>query len=353
MLDPEQLVDELGVSRTVVREALRVLTAKGLVAARPKVGTYVRDRADWRTLDPDMLRWRYETATDFAFLDSLAEVRRIIEPAGAELAARRRTDGDLAIMRDALAQMEQAHADRDSDAATAADLVFHRTLLAAGHNELLEQMEMVIAAGLRVRDRLVHDRPDWDDATPTTVPSTTPSPPATPPPPMTAWSSCWSAASATPLPRGPSARRPRRRIRREDRLARDVPRRAPLAVPADRDRRRDRRLGRAGRRRPRRDGAGGGAGAERAADRPRPAADRGPLADAHQERLLPRRADPRQRRRRDRPGALGHRRQGARRPRPRTARRTGARSRARLRLGRRRRARRASPRRSPPSWTPA
>lgn len=166
MLDPEQLVGELGVSRTVVREALRVLTDKGLVAARPKVGTYVRDRADWRTLDPDMLRWRYETATDFAFLDSLAEVRRIIEPAGAALAAQRRTEVDLEILRDALEQMEQAHADRDSDAATAADLVFHRTLLAAGHNELLEQMEMVIAAGLRVRDRLVHDRPGWDDATP-------------------------------------------------------------------------------------------------------------------------------------------------------------------------------------------
>jgi len=166
MLDPERLVDELGVSRTVVREALRVLTAKGLVAARPKVGTYVRERADWRMLDPELLRWRYETATDFAYLDSLAEVRRIIEPAGAALAARRRTDADLATMREALELMERAHADRDSDAAVAADLLFHRTLLAAAHNELLEQMEMVIAAGLRVRDRLVHGRPDWDDATP-------------------------------------------------------------------------------------------------------------------------------------------------------------------------------------------
>ena len=166
MLDPEQLVDELGVSRTVVREALRVLTAKGLVAARPKVGTYVRDRADWRMLDPDLLRWRYETTTDYDFLDNLAEVRRIIEPAGAALAAQRRTDADLATLRDALTQMEQAHVDRDSDAATAADLLFHRTLLASGHNELLEQMEMVIAAGLRGRDLLVHERPDWDDATP-------------------------------------------------------------------------------------------------------------------------------------------------------------------------------------------
>jgi DNA-binding FadR family transcriptional regulator len=166
LLDPERLVTELGVSRTVVREALRVLTAKGLVAARPKVGTHVRDRADWRMLDPDLLRWRYETATDFGFLDNLAEVRRIIEPAGAELAARRRTEADLATMREALAQMEAAHQARDSDAATAADLAFHRALLAASHNELLEQMEMVIAAGLRVRDRLVHERPDWDDATP-------------------------------------------------------------------------------------------------------------------------------------------------------------------------------------------
>ncbi|HEY4277639.1 MAG TPA: FadR/GntR family transcriptional regulator [Conexibacter sp.] len=166
LLDPEQLETELGVSRTVVREALRVLTAKGLLAARPKVGTHVRERSEWRMLDPDVLRWRYETATDFAFLDSLAEVRQIIEPAGAALAAQRRTDADLATLREALSEMERAHAARDAEAATASDLVFHRALLAAGHNELLEQMEMVIAAGLRVRDRLVHERPDWDDATP-------------------------------------------------------------------------------------------------------------------------------------------------------------------------------------------
>ncbi len=158
------LEDELDISRTAVREALRVLGAKGLVAARQKRGTFVRPRADWNLLDADILRWQFTGRTDVPFFQSLHEVRSIVEPAGARLAAQRRTDEDLDVLDAALAAMEAAG--DDPDEAIRADLAFHRALLAAAHNELLERMEVVIEAGLSVRDRYVHGSGDAADPVP-------------------------------------------------------------------------------------------------------------------------------------------------------------------------------------------
>jgi len=164
VLDPSALEAELDVSHTVVRESLRVLTAKGLVAARPRHGTVVRPRRDWSLLDPDLLRWQADAhGADPAFLRRLAEVRGIIEPAGASLAAQRRTRGDLAELSAALRAMTDAGA--DADAAIEADLRFHRALLVAAHNELMLPMEAVIEAGLRARDQLVHHG-TWTDPVP-------------------------------------------------------------------------------------------------------------------------------------------------------------------------------------------
>lgn len=153
-LDPVKLENDLGVSRTVVREALRVLAAKGMVDARPKRGTIVRPRAEWALLDGDVLRWQAQNRADDAFLGDLAEVRDIVEPAGARLAAARRTDADLAALGEALERMAAPGA--DVDAVVQADLAFHGALLAAAHNALLRQLEEVIATGLRARDLLVH-----------------------------------------------------------------------------------------------------------------------------------------------------------------------------------------------------
>ncbi|MBE1603820.1 FadR/GntR family transcriptional regulator [Actinopolymorpha pittospori] len=153
-IDVAALEGELGISRTVVRESLRVLEAKGLVGARQKRGTFVRPRTDWNLLDADILRWQFAGRSDGGFFQMLHEVRSIVEPAGARLAAQRRTDADLQALDDALAAM--AEAGEDAEAAVAADLRFHRVLLGAAHNELLERMEVVIETGLFVRDQFAY-----------------------------------------------------------------------------------------------------------------------------------------------------------------------------------------------------
>src|SRR5580704_13260815 len=97
----------LHVSRTAYREAVRILTAKGLVKALPKVGTRVSPQAQWHLLDPDVLGWIFEFEPDEVMLNNLFELRRIVEPEAAALAATRRTDEDLRIMAAALKGMSR------------------------------------------------------------------------------------------------------------------------------------------------------------------------------------------------------------------------------------------------------
>ncbi|WP_326558838.1 FadR/GntR family transcriptional regulator [Micromonospora sp. NBC_01796] len=158
------LQQELDVSLTVLREALKVLTAKGMVDARQKRGTFVRPRSDWNLLDGDVIRWQFADGADPRLLDALHEVRSIIEPAAARLAATRAVDADLDSLDSALAEMSAA--DGDPVAAVGADLTFHRALLAATHNELLVRMEVVMETGLAERDRLVHGVEQYDDPVP-------------------------------------------------------------------------------------------------------------------------------------------------------------------------------------------
>lgn len=148
-LDPDLLGTELGVSRTVIREALKVLAAKGLIDARPTRGTYVLPRSAWNLLDPDVLEWHTEAGYDGRFVDELVELRLMTEPQVAELAARRCTGAELTDLADAVARMRQAARGLDPQAFLDADLQFHRVLLAASRNELLRRFEPVVEATLR------------------------------------------------------------------------------------------------------------------------------------------------------------------------------------------------------------
>jgi DNA-binding FadR family transcriptional regulator len=143
----DELSGELAVSRTVLREAVKVLAAKRLVESRPKTGTRVRPRRGWNLLDPDVLAWQIEAGPDEEFLGQALEVRRMIEPAAARLAAERATDEQIAALYEAYEGM--AAAGDDLDAFMQPDLRFHSVLLEACQNELLEHMSEIFTAVLR------------------------------------------------------------------------------------------------------------------------------------------------------------------------------------------------------------
>ena len=163
VLDLPALREELDISLTALREALKVLAAKGMIGARQKHGTFVQPRENWQLLDADVMRWQTTARGNAGLLDELAEVRAVVEPAAARMAAERATAEDLAALESALDAMVPAP---DLEASVEADLAFHRSLLAAAHNNFLLQIERVIAIGLAERDKLVHSAGPTDDPVP-------------------------------------------------------------------------------------------------------------------------------------------------------------------------------------------
>ncbi|WP_086666804.1 FadR/GntR family transcriptional regulator [Lentzea kentuckyensis] len=158
-LDLPALREELDVSLTALREALKVLSAKGIIDARQKRGTFVQPRSSWNLLDTDVMRWQTQADTDQSLFDELTEMRVIVEPAAARLAAERASDADIEALSGAVDRMASA---RDLAATVRADLEFHRLLMAATHNAFLTQVERIIAIGLAERDKLVHGSVDDD-----------------------------------------------------------------------------------------------------------------------------------------------------------------------------------------------
>jgi DNA-binding FadR family transcriptional regulator len=138
--------DRLKVSRTAYREAVRILAAKGLVASRPKVGTKVSAPEHWHLLDPDVLSWIFEYEPDDKLLNSLFELRRIVEPQAAALAALRRTDADLEAMAQALQGMEEHSL--AVEAGRVADQKFHSALLRASGNAFVVSLTTGVAAAV-------------------------------------------------------------------------------------------------------------------------------------------------------------------------------------------------------------
>ena len=150
----------MAASRTALREAIKVLAAKGLVEARPKIGTRVTPRDSWNLLDPDVMAWQHEDVPSPSFLKKLTEVRAVIEPQAAALAAARADAAAVAALEAAFAEMLAAlarpGAQLDDDAVDAfveADMRFHLTILRACGNDLLEQMTRVVNSALMVSFR--------------------------------------------------------------------------------------------------------------------------------------------------------------------------------------------------------
>jgi DNA-binding FadR family transcriptional regulator len=142
-----EFAEQLGVSRSVVREALRMLAAKGLLESRPKAGTRVRERQDWNLLDPDLLAWMFEGAPPLGYVRNLFQLRMIVEPAAAELAAGGRSARQLSRMGHALEMMAQ-HGLSTQEGQTA-DQQFHAVILEATGNELVISLSGSISAAVR------------------------------------------------------------------------------------------------------------------------------------------------------------------------------------------------------------
>ena len=135
-----------GASRTAVREAIKTLNGKGLLVSRPKIGSRVEPRERWNLLDRDVMAWHRATLDERTFLLSLQEIRRILEPGAAVLAATRRSPEQLARLQRALADMQAAR--RNPEAMVAADVRFHLALITAANNELLAPFGIVIEQAL-------------------------------------------------------------------------------------------------------------------------------------------------------------------------------------------------------------
>lgn len=140
------LMARFGISRTVLREVLKTLAAKGLVVSRTRVGTRVRNQVDWNMFDPDLLSWRVELGMDLRFLNALYEIRLAVEPAAAALAALRRTDEQLARLNTLIETLARPGHSRASFAE--ADLALHLEIAAASGNPFMRAVGAIIEAAL-------------------------------------------------------------------------------------------------------------------------------------------------------------------------------------------------------------
>ncbi|MET7996624.1 FCD domain-containing protein [Amycolatopsis sp. NPDC005232] len=146
---PEDIGRRFKASRTVVREALRVLESKGLVAARPRVGTWPQPPEAWDAIDPDVIGWRVGGPDSLRQLHDLMELRHLVEPQAARLAARHRAPDELSALAAAYGLMTDAVEREDAEAFTEADTLFHAALVRAAGNALLTQLQVPVVAALR------------------------------------------------------------------------------------------------------------------------------------------------------------------------------------------------------------
>ncbi len=147
-----ELTERFGVSRPVLREAVKTLVAKGLLSTKTRIGTVVRERTAWNLFDPDVLAWHLDAGIDKRFLRDLAEIRLAVEPRAAALAAERRRAGDIAALEAAVGRMGAAAGAGEGFAEggfAEADLAFHLAVANASGNAFMRSIGAVIEVALR------------------------------------------------------------------------------------------------------------------------------------------------------------------------------------------------------------
>ncbi|HET7740288.1 MAG TPA: FCD domain-containing protein [Mycobacterium sp.] len=153
---------EHGVSRSVAREAIRVLESMGMIESRRRVGITIQPPEKWNVFDPRLIRWRLGSGDRAAQLVSLSELRRGVEPTAAALAARRADPHQCRTMAAAVSDMVMHGRSGDLEAYLLADKAFHQTLLEASGNEMLRALNGVIAEVLtgRTHHGMMPERPN-------------------------------------------------------------------------------------------------------------------------------------------------------------------------------------------------
>lgn len=152
-----------GVSRTVIRETLKILESKGMVRGRSRIGTQICPREAWNLLDRQVLEWIGPRIFDLDLLQSILDARRAIEPFAAELAAERATVQEIAEIESAWQRMQDA--EDDVEAFTAADVAFHTNLMKASHNQVFMQLSSIIQAALEFALHASNEAVDaWGEA---------------------------------------------------------------------------------------------------------------------------------------------------------------------------------------------
>jgi DNA-binding FadR family transcriptional regulator len=149
-----ELSEQHGVSRSVTREAVKMLTAKGLLIARPRQGTRVQPVAQWNLFDADVLRWMLERKFSVELLSQFNQLRAAIEPAAAALAAANADERGLALIEAGFARMQAA--ERGDDDVLDADITFHLSILRASGNPFYAQFRDVVATALRTSIRFTN-----------------------------------------------------------------------------------------------------------------------------------------------------------------------------------------------------
>lgn len=148
-----ELCSEFGVSRPIMREVTKILSAKGLLASRPRVGTLVKNRACWNMLDSDVLTWVTRALPPAEFLDMLFDARLAIEPSAAELAAQKASEADIENIRQAYEGMAAA---KNIEESLEPDIRFHQAVMDATHNDVIRYIGHTLHNALAISIRLTN-----------------------------------------------------------------------------------------------------------------------------------------------------------------------------------------------------